>query len=164
MSLPTFERANELLGYDPYTGAFRWKVARPRRAAGSVAGYVNPRNYVAIQIDGRPYPAHRVAWLLSYGAAPNGGLDHVNGIGADNKLANLRLATGSQNRANTKRARNNTSGFKGVCFHKRSGKWVARITLNNRLNYLGSFDQPEVAHVAYCEAARRIFGEFARAA
>jgi hypothetical protein len=95
-------------------------------------------------------------------------VDHINGDGLDNRRSNLRPCTRSQNMANRGRQRNNTSGYKGV---SRSGrKWCARIYAPNpnggrsRALTLGRFDSPEEAHAAYCEAAKRLHGEFARTA
>lgn len=90
--------------------------------------------------------------------------DHENGDGLDNRRANLRPATKSQNQANVGRRRHNTSGYKGVVWHARAGKWAAYVRHNDRPNYLGLFVTPEEAHAAYCEAAKRLHGEFARGA
>lgn len=86
--------------------------------------------------------------------------DHADGNGLNNTRSNLRLATRAQNNANVRRKKTNRSGYKGV-YRKRS-KWQARIMVNRQHIDLGSFDTPELAHAAYCEAARKHFGEFAR--
>lgn len=86
-------------------------------------------------------------------------VDHVNGDGLNNFRSNLRLATHSQNNMNSKKRRNNKAGFKGIT--KDNGKYRAQIKRNRRLTYLGTFDTPEEAHEAYCEAAKEYFGEFA---
>jgi hypothetical protein len=65
---------------------------------------------------------------------------------------------------NKKRQANNTSGYKGVCYHKITGKWAARIRLNKCLRHLGLFPTPELAHMAYAKAAAELHGDFARAA
>lgn len=90
--------------------------------------------------------------------------DHINHDGLDNRRCNLRLATRSQNAINTRLTTRNTSGFKGVYWHKPSKKYRATIKVNDRRIYLGSFVDPAVAYQAYCEAAERYFGEFARCA
>lgn len=89
-------------------------------------------------------------------------VDHVNGDGLDNRRCNLRLANRNQNAQNQRRNSRNSSGLKGVTFNKANQKWVSQITVNKKVTYLGSFDTPEAAHEAYCEAARKHFGEFAR--
>lgn len=89
-------------------------------------------------------------------------VDHINGNGLDNRRANLRLANKSQNVQNVGIKRSNTSGYKGVSFHKRRKKWDARISVSGHQHCLGTFDTPEEAHKAYCDAAKRYHGEFAR--
>ena len=96
--------------------------------------------------------------------APDGmDVDHINGDGLDNRRANLRLATRSENMRNSRQSAANTSGFKGVCWNKRDQNWVAAITVEGRMRYLGAFGTPEAAHEAYLAAATRLFGQFARA-
>jgi hypothetical protein len=73
----------------------------------------------------------------------------------------LRAATHAQNMQNQKAQASNTSGYKGVSFHKHTGKWVANIRCNGKQNHLGLFDTPQVASIAYIEAAKRLHGEFA---
>lgn len=88
-------------------------------------------------------------------------IDHKNRDPLDNRRSNLREATRSENCANRGINSNNTSGFKGVDFHKSSGKWRARICVNRKSIDLGLFDKPHDAHEAYVHAANRYFGEFA---
>jgi AP2 domain len=77
-------------------------------------------------------------------------------------IANLRLATRSQNKANTARYSNNSTGFKGV---ERTpyGRFKASIRKDRKPYYLGTFGDPREAHAAYDRAAREMFGEFANA-
>ena len=162
MSL-TAERLRELLRYDPGTGIFSWLIWRSRSArAGDIAGHVYSNGYVYIKIEGRNYLAHRLAWLYMTGEWPKDEIDHENTIRSENWWDNLREATGFQNKANTKKSAANTSGLKGVSFHRRSNKWMAQIKSQGRHHYLGLFDAPEAAHAAYANAARRLHGAFAR--
>jgi len=85
--------------------------------------------------------------------------DHRNHDGLDNRKVNLRLATPTQNAQNKLIPNNNTSGFKGV--HKHRRKWQATIQDNGIKKFIGSFDTPHMAAVAYNEAAKKLFGEFA---
>lgn len=101
---------------------------------------------------------HRL--LLS---APNGAIvDHSDMDGLNNKRENIRLSTRSQNAYNQPLLERNTSGYKGVCWHKGAGKWMARISADGNHKYLGLFDDPKKAHDAYCQAAKDAHGEFAR--
>ena len=65
------------------------------------------------------------------------------------------------NRAHTRRNSNNSSGFRGVSFYKRLGKWQAQITVDGRTKALGMYPSPELAYAAYCTAAAWHFGESA---
>lgn len=158
------EQVRELLDYEPTTGIFRWRVQRGRYRVGTIAGRLNSVGYLQIMINQRNYYAQRIAWLHVHGEWPPAEIDHANCIPADNRIANLRLATRSTNQANTPPSRANTSGFKGVSFFRRDRKWIARITKDGQGYYLGLFATAEEAHAAYCVAAVRLFGEFARAA
>ena len=90
-------------------------------------------------------------------------VDHVKPeLTLDNRHRNLRIATPSQNRQNTHKRRDNTSGYKGVSRASRSMRWRASIQVGGVAYDLGVHDTPELAHQAYCEAARRLHGEFAR--
>lgn len=88
--------------------------------------------------------------------------DHKNGNGLDNRRANLRIATTSQNLANRGKTRRNTSGYKGVMWFKRKRKWYARIRVSGKSVHLGYFDDPIDAAKAYDDAALKHFGEFAK--
>ena len=80
----------------------------------------------------------------------------------NNQRLNLREATPSQNKMNSKIRSDNTSSYKGVSWCKLMQKWKARITVNGKRIHLGYFDDPKEAHEAYCTAADQYFGEFAR--
>lgn len=89
-------------------------------------------------------------------------VDHIDGDGLNNQIGNLRIVTKAQNRANSSRNLNNTSGFKGVSWYKRSQKWRAVILINGKYVHIGLFDSAEDAARAYDETARKYHGEFAR--
>ena len=93
------------------------------------------------------------------------GADHINGNPLDNRrLANLRPASRSQNNCNRRRQRNNSSGYKGVSWHQGRQRWEAIIQANGKRKDLGGFSTPEAAYAAYCLAATKMHGEFARVA
>lgn len=161
----TQDRLRELLDYDQDTGQFTWvNNSRSGMKAGDAAGTVHPKGYTRIKLDKKLYSAHRLAWLYVYGAYPNEQIDHVSGDKADNRLSNLRLATNAQNAWNRGKPKTNSTGFKGVYFNKAHQKFYARITVHGKKIHVGAFDAPEAAHLAYIEASRRYFGEFAKAA
>lgn len=89
-------------------------------------------------------------------------VDHINGDGLDNRRCNLRPATTTQNLANTAPPSHNTSGYKGVNFYRRTGRYRAYIQSGYRPTHLGYFATAEQAARAYDAAALEHFGEFAR--
>ena len=89
-------------------------------------------------------------------------IDHINGNGLDNRLANLRVVDRSKNGMNRRKQKNNKSGYKGVYLDKDSGKWRAVIKAYGKVINLGSFSSKEDAHQAYCEASKKYHGEFGR--
>lgn len=161
----TAERLRSVLYYDPATGIFTWRVSlRGPIKAGMRASSVTNCGYIAVVIDGSRYLAHRLAWLYVFGSWPELHLDHANGNRLDNRIENLRLATMSQNLANARRPRTNTSGFKGVSWVNSRGKWEAYIQVMGRKRHLGYWDDPEKAKSARDHAAGVAWGEFARSA
>jgi len=156
------ERLKQLLDYDPWTGNFKWREHRANVKAGQLAGHLTKMGYRTIRIDKKMYLAHRLAWLYTHGTWPTVHIDHVNGTPGDDRIINLRLATHSENMRNRKDHSNNSSGFKGVSWHKGAKKWAAGIRIHGRRKHLGLFDAAEAAHLAYCEAAKALHGSFSR--
>lgn len=89
-------------------------------------------------------------------------VDHRDSDGLNNRRSNLRPATASQNLANSRLRRDNTSGFKGVTFFRRTGRWAAQITVAGKARGLGYFATAEEAAACYDAAAIEAWGEFAR--
>lgn len=163
--LPPVELVRELFDYDQETGVLIWRAFRLGNAkAGDVAGSLHRTGYIFVKVCGSQYKAHRLAWIHVTGIDPlDSQIDHIDGNKTNNRFANLREATSSQNRCNSKRQINNQSGYKGVVWAKDQRKWRAQIYINKRKVFLGYFDIPELAHMAYCKAAAELHGEFARA-
>lgn len=168
------EVIRERLSYDPLTGVITWRYCdkvskKANRLAGKPAGCIygngNSR-YWEIRVSNHLYNAHILAFICMTGEAPPPGMeiDHIDGDGLNNRWSNLRLCNKSQNQANSRLRRTNTSGFKGVCWHGQHKRWMARIHHKGRQIHLGLYDTPEAAHEAYCSRARVLFGEFARPA
>jgi len=167
MSRLTQQRLKEVLEYYPDAGIFVWNKNRGGGArCGDIAGSILKgfqRQRVQIRIDDTLYYAHRLAFFYMTGTWPIKGVDHKDGDGLNNRWNNLREANQAQNAANQKLRSDNTTGFKGVTFVKRSGRYRASIRVQQKPIHLGYFDTPEAAHIAYFEAAQRHFGKFARA-
>jgi hypothetical protein len=87
--------------------------------------------------------------------------DHINLNRSDNRKINLRTCTLTQNICNRNLQCNNTSGYRGVAWHKANKKWVAVIAVNRNKIYLGSFFDAKEAAIVYNKAAIKYFGEFA---
>lgn len=158
----TCERLRQVLDYDPGTGLFRWRVSLRKGFAGRIAGTTDTGGYIIIGIDGLRYFAHRLAWMFVHGAFPPDQIDHIDRNTGNNRIANLRPATGSQNLANMAMRITNTSGKKGATWHKRAGKYQSQIKVSGRCVYLGLFNDPESANAAYAAAAKHYYGEYAR--
>lgn len=163
----TQDELRKLFFYDPENGQFIRRVTRRTARAGTVAGTVwtgrDGRKYRQIFINGRVYLEHRLAWLYIFGKWPRHFIDHIDTDGLNNRLCNLREATHAENKRNTKAPASNTSGFKGVTWHRQRSKWQAKIKVNGRTKHLGLFETPEAAHAAYSKAAKSHYGQFARA-
>jgi len=91
-------------------------------------------------------------------------IDHINKNTLDNRRANLRLCSNSENQMNRGAPKNNSSGFKGVDIDKRSKKrkYRARITANKKVYHLGMFEEAAKAGAAYRKVAKRLHGKFVR--
>lgn len=103
---------------------------------------------------------HRL--ILGLSAGDGKMTDHKNRNGLDNHRINLRVCTNRLNQGNSKIRKDNTSGFKGVVWHKQARKWMSEICHKGTLIYLGLFENKLDAALAYDEKARELFGKFAR--
>lgn len=161
--LITADELRQIVHYDPDTGIFTWIRPRPKIRVGQTAGYLHHIGYINIEINERIYMAHRLAWLHYYGEWPRHQIDHRDGDKTNNKIENLRDATDVENRLNRKVRADNISKRKGVTKTVRNGvtKYIVRVGLNGERRYLGFFTDLDEAHRAYCEAAKRLHGEFA---
>jgi hypothetical protein len=108
---------------------------------------------------GKSHKAHRLIFMLHHGFMPQE-IDHINGDRADNRIENLRSVTRSQNQYN-KRPQRNASGYRGVTWHKKTGKWLVRVGLNNKNKSLGYYDDLELAALVAEEGRSLHYGQFA---
>jgi hypothetical protein len=164
----TADYVRSILDYDPETGVFKWKWREDvgsrwnTRYAGKAAGCVQRVGYVLISINDRLYKAHRLAWLFVYGEWPPEQIDHIDCDKLNNRIANLRLATMQENQRNVGLQKNNTTGIKGVCWHKRDRKFQAEIKVGGKRLHLGTFDTLAEAIAARTTAEIEHFGPFRR--
>lgn len=150
---PSKERLKELLHYDPGTGDFTRLVRTSNSVKiGDIAGGLDADGYRYIRVEGKKYRAHRLAWLWMTGAWPIDQLDHRNGVRDDNRWDNLRESSQVENMQNIAMPNTNTSGFMGVCWSRKAGKWGATIRIAGRSKYLGLYATPDAAHAAYLAA------------
>lgn len=131
---------------------YRWN-ARYDKYSDSYRAYTNAR------IDGKQTTLIMHRLIMD---APKGmSVDHINHDTLDNRKANLRLATTAQNNKNAPKRKDNKSGYKGVSWRRDKEKYQAKIKNDNVQHYLGYFDTPEEAALAYNKAAVQMHGEFA---
>jgi hypothetical protein len=97
-------------------------------------------------------PMHREILNLQYHDKKF--VDHINQDGLDNRKKNLRIATKATNAHNSKLQRNNTSGYRGVVWHKQINRWMARIVINGITKNCGCYKTKEEAAVAFDNAVR----------
>lgn len=149
----TFGKAKELFIYDRETGIIKWrKRFNGRQRADLVAGY-SSRGYIWICINGKKYPAHRIAMLLAYGFYGEGmDVDHINHIRDDNRLSNLRFVTTADNNRNKSRDSRNATDVMGVHYDKARRKYVAQIGVDGVHIHLGRFATLEDAAKARRDA------------
>lgn len=152
----SIELIRELFEYNPETGTIIRKVGYGRAIAGQM--FTDARQ---VSVMGVLIGTNRLAWALHNGIWPPDGylVDHENGIKADNRITNLRLATPTQNQQN----KAGTGLYaKGVTWRNRKEKpWQAKIRVNGIRIHLGSFTTHDEAAEAYREACIRYHGEFA---
>lgn len=149
----TQEALKSIIHYDSETGKFTWAVGRGQSNAGGRPGSLDRDGYLRIGIDGTYYGAHRLAWLIHYGEWPKGIVDHINRDKLDNRIANLRDTNCSVNGMNTMRASGKSkSGLRGVAYRAETGRWSAKIKVEGKCIWLGTYATPEEAHEVYMKA------------
>jgi len=156
----TQSRLKELLHYDPQTGQFTWiKNHGKSIRAGTPADNRHPTHgYIRVRVDDVLYAAHRLAWFYMKGEWPRGEIDHRNGIRDDNRWKNLRDGSHGQNQQNRRRTNKNnlSGGLLGVTRPKNCIRFQAKIVVDGKERYIGSFPTPEEAHAAYLKAKREL--------
>jgi len=139
----------EVILYNSKTGLFAWKKSRRGVKIGKTLGTDNGFGYLRITVLGRSYYAHRLAWFYVNGEWPLT-IDHLNGVKSDNRIANLRGCSQSDNAQNVQKAQSNSeSKILGVSWHKKAKKWQAHICIYKERKYLGLFSDIFEAEKAY---------------
>lgn len=137
----TQKRVKEIIKYDPETGILTWrKPSRRTTVTGKEAGSLNQNGYREVEIGGKTYKAHRLAWLYVHGYLPESYLDHLDRVRDNNRISNLREVNQSCNMKNSSLYSTNKSGVAGVYWNKDAEKWHARvIDKNGKRVHLGHF-------------------------
>lgn len=153
---PTILR--QFLRYDPETGKLFWRERTAEDFSGSVRAspavrcrqwntryaskeafiYEDVNGYLRGEVKGYVGLAHRIIWAIYHGEWPEN-VDHINGIKSDNRLANLRTVTKSENARNQKLNVRNTSGCSGVSLDSGKNLWLAEISAAGKPIRLGYF-------------------------
>lgn len=150
---------HSVLDYDPETGVFTWIKSRQGTKAGARAGYIEGSGYRQIMILGVAYRAARLAWLYVTGEWPKDQIDHIDHDRLNDRIENLREATGSTNCINRRKRAGCWSKYSGVTKH--GNRWQASVKRDGLRTHLGTFDTDVEAAKAYDAAARQLFGEYA---
>jgi len=148
----TYEEINKSFTYDPATGLLKRKKTRNSLLEGKEAGSYTKAGYREVGVKKNRLYVHRVAWMMTYKAWPDGHIDHINGIKDDNRIENLRVVNNQQNHTNMKQHKGNSSGVTGVYWSKRAKKWQAYICVSGKQKYLGVFKYLKDAETARKEA------------
>lgn len=117
--------------------------------------YIDTKGYVRTSNPSRRM--HRIILELE---DKNIMVDHIHKNKFDNRKSELRIATNSQNQMNRDIPSKNTSGFRGISWHKNKQAWIAQIGVNGKLKYLGIFKDIEDAIKVRLEAEKYYFGEY----
>lgn len=159
-NLLTLSRLKEVLEYHPKSGIFIWlkQVSNVTKVGHEAGSKCSSTGYIRIQIDGKRYQAHRLAWFYMFEEFPDSILDHIDNIKTNNKIENLRLTTETDNQHN-KPSYKNTSGFKGISCRK-DGKFIASFSHKNKKYYVGIYNSVEEAKPYYISKAKQVMGEF----
>jgi len=150
--------------FDHKDGHLYWKkVAHPNKQylVGQEAGSIHATGYRHVTWKGKVHKVHRLIFLLEYGYMPKE-IDHINGDRQDNRLKNLREVTRSQNQCNRFVLTNNTSGYAGVSWHKKSKSWVVRLMKDGKTKAIGYFKDLELAGLVSAEARSLYHGVYAK--
>lgn len=156
----TRDEIDRLFIVNPETGIILNRIDRTYNSkANTEAGCIGV-GCKLMNVNGYLYLTHRLLWTYFYNEQPPKHIDHIDKNPLNNSIYNLRAATKSQNKYNTRKQKNNKSGYKGVCWAKANNKWKAQTKYDNKQIHLGYFDTPEEASAVYEQKAKELHGEF----
>ena len=152
----TKERAYELWIPDFATGILCWRIKPARNIkAGKKAGTLGSNGYWYVTVDKKMYLTHRVLWLMYYGNWPLKNIDHIDRNSQNNAIHNLRDVTQSENLHNAKVKWTSETKAKGV-FPNGNG-FMARVKVNGKNKYLGTYPTIEAASAAYTKELENVY-------
>lgn len=148
--------------FDYKDGQLYWKKnTSTRDSIGKPVGTLDTKGYKQVRFNGRLTAVHRIIFYMFYGYCPEY-VDHIDGNPLNNNIQNLRPVTNAENQYNTKIRIDNTSGIKGLNFHKDTGKWYVRVQKNGIRYDGGLFDNKEDAISEAVKLRNILHGKFAR--
>jgi hypothetical protein len=140
-----------------FVDEWRQKIFNSRSLGKRAGTLVN--GYYMVNFSSGRIAVHRLIFMMHHGFLPKI-VDHINGETLDNRIENLREASHSSNLMNMKTPSSNTSGRKGVSWHKKAGKWAVGIRSNGKWKHLGLFSEfPEAVNCRE-KAEKDVYGEF----
>lgn len=162
---PSWEFLHYCYTYDAETGDLYWKNPPIGRAKAGNKVHIRPRLYPSIEMqrEGKRhlFLVHRLVWKMYYGEdLGQRELDHIDGDKTNNAIANLRIATPSQNQHNRPYAK----GYKRNSKYKdkpcSAGQWEVHINIDGKRTYMSTEKCPLLARIKYCDLKRQIAKEF----
>jgi len=147
--------------FDYVDGVLYWKVKKSNATKiGQAAGSLDKKTgYYRIHVNSKMQKTHRLIFLYHHGYLPDY-VDHIDNNKTNNRIENLREATKSQNCMNQKISTRNTTGIKGVMWHKRDKKWFVQLRVNSKCHSFGYYDDKELAELVAIEATNKLHKEF----
>ena len=147
-----------------YTELFDYKDGQIyKKGSKKPFGHFDKRvGYIRCRVNKKSLLVHRIIYAMFNGdVMPEHDVDHVDRDKLNNRIENLRPATRGQNVVNSKVRSDNPYGYKGVTYHKASGKYAAQTMKDQVRIHIGLFDTPEQAATAYNQKIEELFGDYA---
>lgn len=138
---------------------YKWCISYHKSIDGY---YVKATKYVGI-VDGvpksRPMLLHR--YIIDDEIDETIHVDHINHDTLDNRRENLRKTNNLNNTKNRRsKAKNNTSGYRNVCWDKASERWIVQLQVNGKNKTFGWLKDVHEAGKLAEELREKYYGEF----